>query len=61
MTANGPPPRDPREALLDEYVAEREAQPEPTRKQWQAAVVKWRGRVNIESLLTYGAERGWLD
>ena len=49
-----------REKLLDEYLAERKAQPNPTREQWAAAVEKWADVVNIESLLRHGSAMGWL-
>lgn len=49
------------ERLTDEFLAEVEADPTPTRKQWQDRLDRWQGRVNVEVLLTYGAARGWLD
>lgn len=49
------------EKLTDEFLAEVEATRSPTRAQWQAMLEKWRGRVNVEVLLTYGAAQGWLD
>lgn len=49
------------ERLTDEFLAEVEADPSPSRKQWQARLERWQGRVNVEVLLTYGAARGWLD
>ncbi len=49
------------EKLTDEFLAEVEAAPNPTRKQWQALLDKWQGRVNVEVLLTLGAARGWID
>lgn len=48
------------EKLTDEFLAEVEANPAPGRKQWQAMLERWQGRVNVEVLLTYGAARGWL-
>jgi hypothetical protein len=50
---------DALDELTREYIDERRAQPDPTREQWQATVAKWKGRVNIGGLLTYGASRGW--
>lgn len=49
------------ERLTDEFLAEVEANPTPTRKQWQAMLDRWQGRVNVEVLLTQGAAQGWLD
>lgn len=49
------------ELLTDEFLAEVQATPNPTRKQWQALLDRWQGRVNVEVLLTLGAARGWID
>lgn len=49
------------ERLTDEFLAEVEANPSPTRKAWQALLDRWQGRVNVEVLLTYGTLQGWLD
>jgi hypothetical protein len=44
------------DALLKEYLAE----PEPeTREEWIAALEKWDGRVNTESLIVMGDLKGW--
>lgn len=43
-----------------EYVAEVSSNPAPTRAQWEAAVGKWRGRVDIRALLAYGTRKGWI-
>lgn len=49
------------ESLTDEFLAEVEANPDPSRQKWQALLDKWQGKVNVEVLLTYGAAAGWLD
>lgn len=58
-----PEPAQPHPSVdqdLIDYCDEMAANPKPTRAQWQALMDKWRGRVNIESLLVRGAQRGWL-
>lgn len=45
--------------LTEEFIAEVQANPAPTRAQWRAQLDKWQGRVNVEVLLTYGGARGW--
>lgn len=49
-----------REALLDAYLAERQANPEPTKKEWRDMLDRYGDEVNVESLLNYGAAQGWL-
>ena len=53
-----PSPEDQarQDALLAEYLSE---PPPETREAWLAALSKWEGKVNIESLLVWGDMKGW--
>ena len=53
--------RDELEKLTTVFLAEVQANPTPTREQWQALLDKWQGRVNVEVLLTYGGWHGWIS
>jgi hypothetical protein len=46
---------------LIDYCNEMAANQNPTRAEWQALMDKWEGRVNIESLLVRGGQRGWIE
>lgn len=48
------------ERALGEFNSELAANRAPTRDQWEAALGKWHGRVDIRPLLAYGTLKGWI-
>lgn len=43
-------------ALQDEYLDRKRAE---TKEEWEAQVKRFEGKLNIESLLRQGIEKGW--
>jgi hypothetical protein len=46
--------------VLSEFADEMASNRAPTREQWEAALGKWHGRVDIRPLLVYGERKGWI-
>ena len=46
--------------VLTQFANEMANNRTPTREQWEEAVGKWHGRVDIRPLLAYGVRKGWI-